>query len=136
MYSLATFLTECKYPPKLVHDVINKVKNFPRILRRDDKHREERITSDDVIMVSTFGADKPLKDIVSNLPNKDKLSIKYVHKTAPSLKMMFCTPRKTCLGPSKGTTEKCNRNRCLCCNLVSNMDFVKDSSGNKTYKTG
>ena len=90
--------------------------------------------TDNYIFVSTFGADKPLKDIVTKLPNKDKLSIKMVHKTAPSLKTLMCTPRRTCLGPSKGKTEKCGRRKCLCCNLILDSDCVYDQSG-KSYKT-
>ena len=84
-------------------------------------------------MVTTYGSDKPLQDIVDNLSNKEKLPIKKVYKTAPSLKQMFCTPRKICLGPSKGVTEKCNRNRCLCCKLVSQSDNVTDVLG-KNFK--
>ena len=109
------------------------MRNLPRILRKNDE-QIETITSNDVIMVSTFGADKPLKDVVSKLPNKDKLLVKMVHKTAPSLKTLLCTPRRTCLGPSKGKTVRCNRRKCLCCSLVSNSDRVQDSSG-KYYKT-
>ena len=59
---LAEAFTKCKYPSKLVNDIINKVKNLPRILRKSDEQVTETITDDDVIMVSTFGADKPLKD--------------------------------------------------------------------------
>ena len=110
------------------------MKNLLRILRKSDEQVTETITDDDVIMVSTFGADKPLKDIVTRLPNKDKLSIKMVHKTAPSLKTLMCTPRRTCLGPSKGKTEKCGRRKCLCCDLISGLDCVFDQSG-KSHKT-
>ena len=85
-------------------------------------------------MVSTYGADKPLQDIVENLPNKDKLSIKKVYKTASSLKQKLCTPRQTCMGPAKGISEKCNRSNCLCCSLMSQNEKVTSVSG-KDYKT-
>ena len=87
-------------------------------------------------MVSTFGADKPLNDVVSNLPNKDKLSIKKVYRTAPSLRSKFCTPKKTCLGPPNGVSAKCTRiSRCQCCNLMSQTNTVKDMD-NRKLKTG
>lgn len=126
--------TKCKYPPKLVKDIMGKVKNLPRTLRRNDDSTQNEINDNDVIMVSTYGADKPLHDIIENLPNKDKLSIKKVYKTAPSLKQKLCTPRQTCIGPPKGVSDKCSRNRCLCCNLMSQTDKVTSVSG-KNYKT-
>ena len=93
-----------------------------------------RCKDDDVIMISVHGADKPLQDTVEKLPNKDKLSIRKIYKTASSLKQKLCTPRRTCVGPSKGVSAKCNRTRCLCCNLMSGKDNISSTSG-KTYKT-
>ena len=114
------------YPRKLV--------SLPRILKKNDNPTTNNINDDDVIMVSTYGADKPLQDIVENLPNKDKVSIKKVYKTASSLKQKLCTPRKTCMGPAKGISEKCNRSNCMCCSLMSQNETVSSISG-KDYKT-
>ena len=132
--ALADAFKKCKYPRKLVDDIVGKVKNLPRTLRRNDDSMHNNINDNDVIMVSTHGADKPLQDIVENLPNKNKLSIKKVYKTASSLVQKLCTPRRTCIGSPKGVSAKCNRNRCLCCNLMSQNDKVTSLSG-KTYKT-
>ena len=132
--ALAKAFLKCKYPKKLVNDIIGKVQNLPRVLKRNNVVPTSNNNTNDVIMVTTYGSDKPLQDIVDNLPNKEKLSIRKVYKTAPSLKQMFFTPRKICLGPSKGVTNKCNRKRCLCCNLVSQSDKVIDLSG-KNVKT-
>ena len=121
----------------MVNDIIYKVKNLHRVLNR--KHEVPipcTSTNNDVIMVSTFGADKPLKDTVSKLPNKNKLSTKMVSKTAPSLKSKLCTPKRTCLGNPNGLSEKCNRGvRCQCCDLMSQRDNVVDNQ-NKKFKTG
>ena len=132
--ALANAFIKCKYPRKLVDDIVGKVKNLPRTLRRNDDSLQDTINDNDVIMVSTHGADKPLQDIVEKLPNKDKLSIKKVYKTASSLKQKLCTPRRTCVGPPKGVSAKCNRNRCLCCSMMSESDQVTSMSG-KNYKT-
>ena len=135
--SLSKAFKKCTYPVKLVDDIIGKVKNLPRVLKRkDDAPTPGKLSNNDVIMISTFGADGPLRDIVSKLPNKEKLCIKMVSKTAPSLKSKFCTPKKTCLGPSKGVSGKCNRGlRCQCCDTMSQTNSVMDSS-NKAFRTG
>ena len=134
---LATDFLKCNYPHKLVSDIIGKVKELPRVLKQKNELLAPReINGDDVLMISSFGADKPLKDVVSKLPNKEKLSIKMVYRTAPSLRSKFCTPRKTCLGSPKGLSTRCNRDcRCQCCGLMSQLDIVKDSD-NKKIKTG
>ena len=110
------------------------VKNSPRILRRNDEFAQNNVNDSDTIMVSTYGADKPLQDIVEKLPNKDKLQIKKVYKTASSLKQKLCTPRQTSIGSAKGVSDKCHRNRCLCSNLVSENDKITSLSG-KNYRT-
>ena len=130
---LAEAFLKCRYPSKLVSDIVEKVKTLPRVLKKQQVETEQ--PDRNVLMVSTYGADKPLQDIVSKLPNKDKLLIKNVHKTAPSLRVLLCTPRKTCHGPSKGKTEKCNRPKCLCCNLISGKNCVSDSENNRSFKT-
>ena len=57
-------------------------------------------------------------------------------KTAPSLRSKFCTPKKTCLGSSKGLSSRCYRDvRCQCCHLMSQEDTVMDGH-NKSFKTG
>jgi len=133
---LAEAFSKCKYPKKLVHDIIGKVKNRPRVLiKKNTAPTQSRVDENDILMVSTFGADKPLKDVVLKLPNIAKLSIKMVSKTAHSLKSTFCTHKRTCLGPSKGTSGQCHRGiRCQCCNLMSQADNVLDND-NKSFKT-
>ena len=87
------------YPSKLVSDIVEKVKTLPCVLKKQQVETEQ--PDRNVLMVSTYGTNKPLQNIVSKLPNNDKLLIKKIHKTAPSLRVLLCTPRKTCLGPSK-----------------------------------
>ena len=131
---LAEAFLKCRYPKKLINDIIEKVKNLPRILRRPIDStptiREEKI-----IMVSKYGADKHLHNIVDSLPNKNHFPITKVHKTSPSLKKMICTPRRTCLGPRKGISNKCLRPRCSCCDMMSQNDNVCDTS-RKKHQTG
>ena len=61
------------------------------------------------------------------------LSIKRVYKTASSLKQKLCEPRQTCVGPAKGVSEKCDRNRCQGCEMMSG-NKISSMSG-KYYKT-
>ena len=50
---LAEAFLKCKYPVKLVNDIIGKVKNLPRTLKRNGGQTQDRLTNNDVIMVST-----------------------------------------------------------------------------------
>ena len=61
------------------------MKDLLRVLKRKDKITSpSKIMDSDVIMISTFGADKPLRDIVAKVPNKDTLSIKMVSRKGPT----------------------------------------------------
>ena len=51
------------------------------------------------------------------------------------MRKILCCSRQTCLGPRKGISKKCNRSRCLCCELMSENSKIVDQSG-KNYKTG
>ena len=61
---------------------------MPRILKRNNVDPISN-NNTNVIMVTTYGSDNPLQDMVDNLPNKEKLPIRKVSKTALSLKQKF-----------------------------------------------
>ena len=75
-----------KYPIKLVENIFKKVKELPRTLEKKDRSDEIRRN---VILTSTHGRDTELKTIVEESCKPYNIPVKYVSKTAATLKNRF-----------------------------------------------
>jgi hypothetical protein len=124
---------KAKYPKKMVNNIIDKVKTLPRILQR----RQPKPINDDnkIRVVSTFGADQPLTDILntnslilssSKIFSKTKTDqpFQFIKKVAPSLKSTLVNSFRICVGSRFGKTTPCGKARCQSCKLVSNKKYV------------
>ena len=113
------------YPMKMLNNIIDKVKTLPRILNKQEKvNNDNKVDKINITVVSTYGRDKPLTNILDNIPNKSKFKFKYVKRTAPSLRSKLCKSKYASLGPKLGLSERCNRNRCKSCKMMSNKNFI------------
>ena len=120
------------YPMKMLNNIIDKVKTLPRILNKQDKvSNNDKGDKINITVVSTYGRDQPLTNILENIPNKAKFKFKYVKRTAPSLRNKLCKSKYHSLGPKLGFSVKCNRNRCKSCKMMSNKNSITTKLGGK-----
>ena len=71
------------YPVKLITNIFDKVKNVPRILEKKQNIMELR---SDVILTSTYGRDKQLRQIVQETCKPYNIPVRCVNKTGTKLK--------------------------------------------------
>ena len=115
---------KCEYPTKMLSDISNKVAKMDRILKTP-KVPEKPDEDDSILVISTYGADKPLLDIIEKIPHKDQLKLKYIKKTGSSLKSRLCKSKSIGTGYHRAATTPCKRSRCKSCKLISpNKDHV------------
>ena len=122
---------KCGYPSKLLNNIMDKVKSLSRDL---SPKKDSKTSADERIMVvSTYGRDAPLTNILDQVEKKTNLKFKYVKKTAPSINNLVVKSKEASLGPKLGTTTKCTRTRprCQCCDLVSESDHVIGPNGKR-----
>ena len=130
---LKTSFFKAKYPKTMVNNILNKVKTLPRILQRGPPKTDNN--DNKIRVVSTFGADEPLTEVLKNnskllLASKTFAKVKtnqpfqFIKKVAPSLKSSFANSFRICVGPRFGKTEPCGKARCQSCKLVSNKKYV------------
>ena len=99
------------------------MKRLQRSLEKVKK--EDTESSDEILVVSTHGKDKPLMNIMKKVQKDSKnIQFRYVKKTAASLGSMLVKSKRASLGNPYGATTKCGHGNCQCCDVVSNKDFV------------
>ena len=115
---------KCGYPQKLLNNIIKKVKTIKRSLENNKNETSER-TDESIMVISTFGRDKKLTNILEKIETRTKnLKFKYIKKTAPSLNSLLTRPKNIALGNSFGKTLPCGRKKCQSCKLVSHKDKI------------
>ena len=124
-----------QYPPNMIDNIFRKVLSVNRNdllkIKSDDDFCIQN--NDRIMVVSTFGRDKPLietKKIEKRFP---ELKFKKVNKTAPSLRSMLEKTKNISLGPQKGHTKKCGRSRCKSCKLMSERNFIVCNNTKRKY---
>ena len=128
------------YPKKMVNNIIDKVNTLPRTLGKRNQvmsNNNNNDTNNDKIgirVVSTYGRDQPLINILENMPNKSMFKFNYVKRTASSLHNTLCNSKYASLGPKLGCSRKCNRSRCKCCKLMSNKCSFTTHIGGKNIR--
>ncbi len=132
---LKTDFLKSHYPSKMIDNIFQKVQN----MNRDDLLNKKTIVNfcnqdDKIMLISTFGRDKPLIDATKKIEKKFPfLKFQKVNKTASSLRNMLEKTKNISLGPQKGKTEKCNRSRCKSCALMSEKDFITCKNTNRKH---
>ena len=139
---------QAKYPKRMVNNIIEKVKSAPRILQKTNTEAEnnpnKNKNKNSINVVSTFGADETICNIVQNTSKILEASkifdkseggevYRFIKRVAPSLKTYLCNSRFISLGTKFGKTCPCNRARCTTCPLMSNKNKVILNT--KTFKS-
>ena len=141
-YRLANHLDKLKqsffkanYHQKIVNNILDKVKSMPHILQRKIQPAHNDNNDNRIRIISTYGCDKVLVDIVDNTSKMLKSSkmfcksnlanpYKFTKRVRPSLKSLLCNSNRVCVGPKFGITSPCGRARCQSCKLMSNKRFI------------
>ena len=137
-----TELTEdfckCGYPRQMLKKIFDKVLNTPRSLEKKKKNLDDE--NEKMMVISTYGRDKPLKDTVDKIEKQsDTLSFQFVKKTASSLSNILVNSKNTSLGPKFGNSVPCNKKKtkkCLTCPLMSKKNFIYGPNLKLLYTSG
>ena len=132
MEELKNDFLAAKYPIKLVDNIFNKVKNLPRVLEKKQKLAQQNY---DNILISTFGLDKGLKNIVQETCTLYSIPVRYVNKTGTTLKNMLSNLKYVSTGKKHGISGPCAQRLCKTCGLMSGKDEIINGK-NKKFKTG
>ena len=130
---------KAQYPTRMVNNIINKVLTLPRIINNTKKQEANTLNTNDnnkihIKVISTYGRDKPLTNIVNTIPNKDKFKFNHIKRAAPSLNSILCRKKYPSLGPKFGPSERCRKNRCKCCKLMSEKEVASIANKCKRRK--
>ena len=120
-----------KYPNRLIENIFEKVMQLPRTFEKRVRTQEIRRN---VILTSTHGRDKQLKNIVQEKCKGFDIPIQFVSKTAATLKNLVSNLKNISLGKKYGLSKPCATPRCKCCPLMSGKDSVVNGK-NKEFKT-
>ena len=120
-----------KYPNRLIENIFEKVKLLPRTLEKKVRTGELRRN---VILTSTHGRDKQLKNIVQETCKGFDIPIQFVSKTAATLKNLVSNLKEISLGRKYGLSKPCTQPLCKCCPLMSGKDSIVNSK-NKKFRT-
>ena len=124
-----------QYPSKMIDNIFEKVQNMNRVdLLRKKTNDDFSNQNDKIMLISTFGRNKPLIDATRKIEKKfPSLKFQTINKTASSLRNMLEKTKNISLGPQKGKTEKCNRRRCKSCALMSEKNFITCKNTKRKY---
>ena len=127
---------KCKYPAKLVENIMRKVKLMERDLKkkkdRSTAEKDQRIKDQRIMAVTTHGRDQPLVKMIKKIEKNTSLKFRNVKKTASSLCNLLVRSKNASLGCPYGPTTPCTSSatgRCLCCKLVSKSDHIYGPDG-------
>ena len=121
---------KCNYPVKMIQNILQKVAATKRCLEK--RNKDPSATDDKLLVISTYGRDRQLTNVMQDLEkNCEKLSFRYVKKTAPSLRNILTKSKNTALGPPFGNTVPCDRRRCQSCPLMSGKDNIPKFKNSK-----
>ena len=119
----------------MLKNILDQAKRTERSLERRDK---TKVGEDDSVMViSTFGADRKITEITTNIEkHSEEIKFRYVKKTGPSLRNMLIKSKVSALGQPHGKSLPCGVGQCKASNsdMISKRDFVTDIRG-KRFKT-
>ena len=119
----------------MVYNILDKVKSMPRILQRKIQPVHNDNNDNRSRVISTYGCDKVLVDIVENASKMLKSSkmfcrsnlgnpYKFTKRVGLSLKSLLCNSNRVCIGPTFGITSPCGKARCQSCKLMSNKRSI------------
>ena len=120
-----------KYPNKLIDNIFERVKLLPRTLEKKVRTGELRRN---VILTSTHGRDKQLKNIVQETCKGFDIPIQFVSKTASTLKNLVSNLKEISLGRKYGLSKPCTQPLCKCCPLMLGKDSIVNAK-NKKFRT-
>ena len=120
-----------KYPARLIENIFEKVKDVPRTFEKKVRTREMR---SNVILTSTYGRDKKLKNIIEEKCRGFNIPIQFVSKTGATLKNLVSNLKSVSLGKRYGLSKPCAKTLCKSCPLMSGKDVII-SAKNKTFRT-
>ena len=129
---MKTHFTNCSYPVKLVENILNKISTLPRTLSTNNDKQSD---NNPLRVISRFGCDKKLCDVVDSVSSQLPFKVEYVKKTGASLNSRLCKSKFISTDPKFGITSDCSRAKCKSCVYMSNKDKIKSTSG-KLYKSG
>ena len=87
------------------------------------------------MLISTYGRDTELCEVVKENCDSMGLSVMYVKKTGPKLRSKLNNLKYISLGEKYGHSRPCGKPWCKCCPLMSGNDFIfKGHSKLKTAK--
>ena len=122
---------KCGYPMTMLTNIMEKVKAQERCLTKKDTDKPPG--EDKIMVISTFGRDKKLIDVVEKVQS-EKFKFQFVKKTAASFRNLLVKSKTIALGTSLGSTTPCDNPRCHSCHLMSNSDYIEGPTG-KRVKT-
>ena len=129
---LAEAFKKAGYPNDMVTEITGKVKNSERDISLKQKQQEEK--SGQIIVVSTYEADKTIVEAVKDSEENFKRTqsfrsqqgtlFKYVKKVGPNIKSHLNTLKQQALGTKRGSAKKCNGPGCKTCGMIMQNSFV------------
>jgi len=145
---------QCNYPPKMVTNIVEKVKTLPRLLKRKGSAETSPLKPSPLKLrvISTFEADEPLvntteqyapslqstksfsassslassrSEVDPNQPGPSNRKLfQYVKKTGTNLRSKLVRAKSLAMG-GKGKTSPCNKPRCKCCEMICDQEELK-----------
>ena len=115
----------------MIENIFKKVRALPRTLEKKTKSNG---LSSNVILTSTYGRDKELKEIVKDTCKPYNISVQYVSKTGATLKNLFSNLKCVSLGNKHGKSSPCVQRACKSCALMSGKEEITNVK-QKKFKT-
>ena len=121
--------TNSGYPKTMIDNIFKKVESLDRnlVMRQNSKE----VNNKAICVISTYGNDNKLcnliKSIVPSLVQHKIIDdVKFVKKTAPSLRNILSNSKHISLKNKYGTSKPCQNPRCKNCTIMSNKSYIEN----------